>query len=395
MPLLLVWARWNESWSRSWVRRCPRSGNLSWKVSSSHHRKACRIACGSRLWMSCASDHGGNREVIPQERVLHRIPEPVVDVPVPQITAKIGDFVQPVPPECTHERIVEQISVVPQTIEKLGDFVQLVPSERIQERIVENISLVLQVTEKIGVAVQPVLSERVQERIVEQISVVPQTTEKNGQVVQPVPPWNKFLWCPRPRRSRLWVFLCLRSLRTACRLYYKSARKFVRRSRSWVSPCLRSWRPPWTSRSPHHRSAYKIVRRNRLWIPCASVHGADVEIMRNIPSERVQKCMQEQIADFPVPQNMEDYAGVIRAPPLERVQNQILESVVDVPVPHIKQGAVSTEKVFSVKVRHHCDNQAFPDNVGFIKGLDKHNMPPAPDHQGLSGPCGATGFMVR
>merc|ERR1719383_1183748 len=83
-------------------------------------------------------------EVLPQERVLHRTPEPVVDVPVPQITAKIGDFVQPVPPERTHERIVEQISVVPQTIEKLGDFVQLVPSERIQERILDQISLVLQ-----------------------------------------------------------------------------------------------------------------------------------------------------------------------------------------------------------------------------------------------------------
>ena len=47
----------------------------------------------------------------------------------------------------------------------------------------------------------------------------------------------------------------------------------------------------------------------------------------------------------------------------------------DVPMPHIKQGAVSTGKVFTVKLRHHRDDQAFSDNVGFIKGLDKHNMP--------------------
>ena len=69
--------------------------------------------------------------------------------------------------------------------------------------------------------------------------------------------------------------------------------------------------------------------------------GADEEIMRNIPSERVQNCMQVQIADFPVPPNMEDYAGRVRAKPQERVQNHILEPVMDVPLPHIKQGAVS------------------------------------------------------
>ena len=51
MPLLLVWARWNESWSRSWVRQCPRSGNLSWTVSSSHHRSACKIVFGSLSWI--------------------------------------------------------------------------------------------------------------------------------------------------------------------------------------------------------------------------------------------------------------------------------------------------------------------------------------------------------
>ena len=37
--------------------------------------------------------------------------------------------------------------------------------------------------------------------------------------------------------------------------------------------------------------------------------------------------------------------------------------------------AVYTGKVFTVKLRHHRDDQACSDIVGFIKGLDKHNMP--------------------
>ena len=65
----------------------------------------------------------------------------------------------------------------------------------------------------------------------------------------------------------------------------------------------------------------------------------------------------------------------------------------DVPVPHIKEDglllvpqervhyeAVYTEKVFTVKMRHHRDDQAcVVDTVGFIKRLDKHNMPRSGD----------------
>ena len=65
---------------------------------------------------------------------------------------------------------------------------------------------------------------------------------------------------------------------------------------------------------------------------------------------------------------MEDYAGRVRAIPQERVQNRVLEPVMDVPLSHIKQGAVSTGKVFTVKLRHHRDDHACSDNVGFIKG---------------------------
>ena len=67
-------------------------------------------------------------------------------------------------------------------------------------------------------------------------------------------------------------------------------------------------------------------------------------------------------AESYAPPNMEVYAGRVRAPPQERVQNRILEPV-------------STGKLFTVKLRHHRDDHASLDNVGFIKGLDKHNMP--------------------
>ena len=102
---------------------------------------------------------------------------------------------------------------------------------------------------------------------------------------------------------------------------------------------------------------------------------AAVEIMLSLRLESVQNRTPEQIMDFPAPPNMEVYAGRVRAPPHERVQNLLLEPVMDVPMPHIKQGAVSTGKVFTVKLCHHRDDHAYSDNSGFIKGLDKHNMP--------------------
>ena len=77
---------------------------------------------------------------------------------------------------------------------------------------------------------------------------------------------------------------------------------------------------------------------------------------------------------------MEAAVEVVCAPPLERVLNRTPEPNVDVPVLHIKEDglllvrAVYTGKVFTVKLRHHRDDQACSDNVR-IKDLDKHNMP--------------------
>ena len=76
-------------------------------------------------------------------RSYHRSLCSFVDVPVPQITAKLGDSVQPVPLERTHERIVEQISVVPQTTEKVAyciqDQILEVPVPLITDKIVDDV----------------------------------------------------------------------------------------------------------------------------------------------------------------------------------------------------------------------------------------------------------------
>ena len=68
------------------------------------------------------------------------------------------------------------------------------------------------------------------------------------------------------------------------------------------------------------------------------------------------------------------------------------------PQERVQNRATYTGKVFTV--RHKART---PDNVGFIKGVDKHNMPRlgrcdgvcAPDHQGYRRPCGESGFLVR
>ena len=68
----------------------------------------------------------------------------------------------------------------------------------------------------------------------------------------------------------------------------------------------------------------------------------------------MQNCIEEQFADSPMPRNMEAVVEVGRVTPQERVQNR----------------AKYTGKVFTV--RHQA---CTVDNVEFIKGLDKHNMP--------------------
>ena len=103
--------------------------------------------------------------------------------------------------------------------------------------------------------------------------------------------------------------------------------------------------------------------------------GEDVEIVISAPQESVQNHTMEQMVDFPAPPNMEVYAGRVRAPPMNAYRIVSWSWLWMCLWPHIKQVAVSTGKVFTVKLCHHRDDHAYWDNSGFIKGLDKHNMP--------------------
>ena len=89
--------------------------------------------------------------------------------------------------------------------------------------------------------------------------------------------------------------------------------------------------------------------------------------------------LPEQTVDFPVSQNMEAYAGRVRDIPLERVQLHSFvrpkRVFVDDFLSLHKASKPYTGKVFTVNLRHHRDDFAHSDNLGFIKGLDKHNMP--------------------
>ena len=143
-----------------------------------------------------------------------------------------------------------------------------------------------------------------------------------------------------------------------------------------------------------------------------------MEVVPSTPQESVQNRTQEQIVDS-VPRVMKAVMEVVPPTPQESVQNRPRKLFVDLPVPliteimanvfglpqeRVQNRATYTGKVFTV--RHHRDDRACTfDNVGFIKGLDKHNMPrlgdvmvsasQIQDYQGRCGTCGASGFLVR
>ena len=85
-----------------------------------------------------------------------------------------------------------------------------------------------------------IVQERVLNRTPEQIVGVP--------VLQTMAPWTLCLLHHRNAskivlRSRLWVSLCLSSLRLLWKLHHRNACRIARQNGSWMSPCPRSWRP--------------------------------------------------------------------------------------------------------------------------------------------------------
>ena len=117
-------------------------------------------------------------------------------------------------------------------------------------------------------------------------------------------------------RSRLWVSSCLRSRRTACRVYLRSVCRIVCWWILWVSSCLRS-----------RRTALPIV-----------------------PQERVLNRVAEQISGVLVPQITEDGLPTV---PQECVQNRTPEQlVVDVAVPQIMEAIAKNR--FPGAARRRC-----------------------------------------
>ena len=233
--------------------------------------------------------------------------------------------------------------------------------------------------------------------------------------------------------------LCLRSWRTACRSYHRSACKIVRWSKLWVFLSLRSLRdglPAVPQECVQNRTPEQLVDVPVPQImeaivdyrfpvqmvnspvpqfmeatvenfvgeqiadsPVPQFMGADVEILHDAPQERTQTRTLEQTAAFPVPQiseervpdhspeqnlifpvpqNMEVYAGRVRDIPLERAQHHSFVRPKRVFVgflPLHKASKPYTGKVSTVNLRHHRDDEAFSDCVGFIRSLDKHNTP--------------------
>ena len=254
------------------------------------------------------------------ERVQNRTPEQAMDVSMPQT---MEDSLPFVPQERVQNRTPEQIVDVP-VPQIMEDTLPFIPQERVQSRTLEQI-VDFPVPRIMEAIVEEVSSpqERVQNRTLEQI------------VDFPVPRIMKAIAEVGP------------------------------------SPPL----DPVQNRTPEQLVDVPVPQMME-----AIVENYFPEQLVDVPVPQILEAavdyrFPEQTVNFPVSQNMEAYAGRVRATPQERVQNRIPELVVDAPLPHIKQGAVFTGKVFTVKLRHHRDDHASSDNVGFIKGLDKNNMP--------------------
>ena len=79
-------------------------------------------------------------EMIPQERISERTEEQIVEVPVPQTTDEIAEFVKPVKQEHVQQRTVEEIAYMPvsQTQVQTCEEVKVIPREQVSQCIREH-----------------------------------------------------------------------------------------------------------------------------------------------------------------------------------------------------------------------------------------------------------------
>ena len=291
--------------------------------------------------------------------IQQRIVEPIVDEPVP-----LAEFVG------VWEQIVDV--PVPRTVEDDVGVVRSTPQERVQNRVLEQIA---------EFPVPQFLEERVQNRTLEQTvgSPVPQITEEIVERVQ---------------------------------LVYDSPVLQI------MEAIVENRFPELLDDVPVPQIAEAIVENRILeqtvGSPVPQLMEAVVEV---VPQERVENRVLVQTVGSPVPQITEEIVESLQLvcdSPVPQIMEEIVEirspgQLVDVSVPQIMEAAVEnrfperivnspepqfveniagehvaasmpyTGKVFTVNLRHHREDQAFSDNVGILKGLDKHNMPRSGD----------------
>ena len=353
--------------------------------------------------------------------------EKIVDVPVllRRLDAELGDRVLQV-----LEQIVEVLKVLPERIasqlkgwsyderisERLGEQSVDLPVPQVMESVEMQLECV---TEQItDLLVPQILGERVQNRTPEQIIVdfpVPQIMEINEECVQnrtheqiivgfPVPQIMEIVEeCVQNRTHEQIVVSPMPQLVEEC-VQNRTPEQIVGFSvPQIVEECVQNRAQEQNADSTVPQFMEAAVENcvgeqiSHSFVP--QFMGADVEIMHAAPQVRMQtrtleqtlafpvpqfseECvpdrLPEQIMDFPVSQNMEAYAGRVRDMPFERVQLhsfvRLKRVFVDDFLSLHKASKPYTGKVFTVNLRHHRDDLAHSDNLGFIKGLDKHNM---------------------
>ena len=264
----------------------------------------------------------GVDSVVPQisEETVDRVQLVDVGFPVPQITEEMGERVL--------DRTLEHGILVPQIVEEVPvDIVLSTPQERVQNLVGELI---------VGVPVPPVLEDGL--HLVPQERVLNRTREQLVDV-------------PVPQIMEAAV------------------------ENRFPEQIVNSPVPQFTEATVENLVEEQIADS---LIPTRTLEQTAAFPLPQISEERVPVRSPVQIMNFPVSQNMEAYAGRVREKPLERVQHHsfVRQKRVFVDfLPLHKASKPYTGKVFTVNLRHHRDDQAFSDNSGFIKGLDKHNMP--------------------
>ena len=242
-----------------------------------------------------------------QERVQNRMPEQIVDVPVPLLMETIVEVVPSSPQERVRNRKPEQIVDVPVPLlmETIVEVVPSSPQERVQNRTPEQIVDV------------PVL--RIIETIVEQISVVPQTTGKYGHVLRPV--------LSERIQERLVDVGFIKGLD---RYNMPRPGDVMISVPHIMEAAVEAYDP---QECVQNRTLERLVD-----VPVPQIIEAALEV--DAPQECVQNRTLEQIVGEPVHPVMEAEVEIDRVTPQECVLNRTPAQLMDEPVPQIAEEIV-------------------------------------------------------